>query len=447
MGKLAYLFPAFPVFHQTFVLWEVLGLRRIGLNPRMYSLKPGTERQQPEAAELANEVTYLPALGSAEVRAANWRLLRRHPLTYLGLFVSVFRAWQTGEIVSEPPSQTGARPLPLRDRLRGWYNRQPYLYLLKSWVLVPQGVELAERLQRDGITHLHVHWATYPTTVAYVVKLISGIPFSFSAHAYDIYMISRMLPAKIGAARFVATCARANAAFLSQLARPQDRDRIHVIYHGVDVHRFLPVPRSESQGRPLKVVSCGQLERYKGFHQLIDACGRLKKEGIAVDCRIVGEGPWRGYLEEQIATLDLGGSVVLMGALPHTELAAMLAEADVFALASEIGGKSGRRDVIANVLVEAMAAGLPVIASRIPGAEELIVDGDCGFLIEPNRIDQLAEALKRLAVDPALRERLGAAARERVLRDFDNSKNIRTMAIMLQEATDDGARQRVAAVG
>jgi len=420
----------------------VLGLRRNGVQPRIFSLKTGSERQQPEASEVAREVTYLPRLRSAEVWQANWRALRNDPRRYLDLFVAVAAAWATGAI--ERPRETVAdhRPLPLRDRLRGWYNRQPYLYLLKSWLLVPTAVELAERLQQEDISHLHVHWATYPTTVAFVVNRLTGIPFSFSAHAYDIYMVSRMLPAKIQAARFVATCAEANASFLRQLARTEDRDRIHVIYHGVDTARFVPAAKSSEPGAPLKIVSCGQLERYKGFHQLIEACGALQRQGIAIDCRIVGEGPWRGNLEQQIDQLGLRQSVHLLGARPHAELAEMLAMADVFALSSAIGGKSGRRDVIANVLVEAMAAGLPVIASRIPGAEELITDGVSGLLIEPNRVDQLTEALRRLATDPSLRGKIGTAARERILRDFDSSKNIQNLATMLAEAARDSAARR-----
>jgi len=160
----------------------------------------------------------------------------------------------------------------------------------------------------------------------------------------------------------------------------------------------------------------------------------LHREGIPVECWIVGEGPYRQHLEAQIAGFGMEEFVHLTGAQPHAEVARLLAEADVFALASELGGKSGRRDVIANVIVEAMAAGLPAIASRIPGAEELVEDGVNGFLVRPNRAEDVAVALRRLAADPAERARIGTAARAKVLRDFDNRKNVCEMAEILAAA-------------
>jgi glycosyltransferase involved in cell wall biosynthesis len=331
------------------------------------------------------------------------------------------------------------------DRARGWFNRQPHLYLLKSLLLVPRAVDLAERLAAEGITHLHAHWATYPATVAYVVHLISDLPFSMSAHAYDIYMIPRMLPAKIRAARFVVTCAKANAAFLRQLPGPEVADKVLVNYHGVDVTRFAPPADAKPTNGRLTIVSCGQLERYKGMHILIAACAELHQHGTALECWIVGEGPKKTELQHQIERLGLCGHVHLSGARPHGEVAELLRKADVFALASELGGKSGRRDVIANVIVEAMATGLPVVASRIPGVEELVDDGVTGYLVQPNRADQLAAAIRRLADRPDERRRLGQAARRRILQDFDSSKNVRLLAQLLIAGSEEPAlHQQVA---
>jgi glycosyltransferase involved in cell wall biosynthesis len=336
------------------------------------------------------------------------------------------------------------RPVALHDRLRGWFNRQPYLYLLKSFLLVPRAVDLAERLAAAEITHLHVHWATYPATVAYVVNLISGMPFSISAHAYDIYMVPRMLPAKVRAARFVVTCAKTNATFLRQLAGTDVSDKIIVSYHGVDVHRFAPAVDRRAAGDELRIVSCGQLERYKGMHILIDACAALRRRGVALQCWIVGDGPRRSQLQSQIEQLGLTDAVHLTGAQPHAEVAALLQRADVFALASELGGKSGRRDVIANVIVEAMAAALPVVASRIPGVEELVDDGVSGYLVRPNHADELAAALQRLAASADDRVRFGHAARRRILQDFDSSKNVRLLAQLLTAMPAEPIRQPLA---
>lgn len=447
MGKLAYLFPAFPVFHQTFVLWEVLGLKRNGLAPTIYSLRHGTTQQQPEGRDIAREVIYLPGALSLPVLRANWRLLRAGVRRYLGLYTGVWGAWRIGAEVAQAVPPVRAK-VTLYNRLRGWYNRSPLLYLLKSLAMVPTAVYLAEQLEAAGITHLHAHWATYPATVAYIVHQISGMPFSISAHAYDIYMVQRMLPAKVQAARFLVTCAKTNAAFLARIVGPELSKKIVVSYHGVDVSRFTPAAAEIRAKGPLSLVSCGQLERYKGMHLLIDACAQLICDGVALDCVVVGEGPERAELERQIERLGLSAHVHLLGAQPHAEVATLLRRADVFVLASELAGKVRRRDVIANVIVEAMAAGLPVVASRIPGVEELVDDGSTGYLVPPNRAEPFAAAIKLLADRPDDRVRFGHAARQRVVQDFDSQKNIRELVGLLSEtAAEQFPPPRAAAAG
>ena len=424
-GKLAYLFPAFPVFHQTFVLWEVLGLQRNGLMPTIYSLRrPPAGRQQPEAQAVARSVHYLPSAWAPPVVRANSGALWRAPGRYLRLYLDVVQAWRTGPAGSVRGDGWEPGRVRLYDRLRGWFNGHPLPYLLKSLALVPVAAYLADRLAADGVTHLHVHWASYPATVAYVIHRWSGLPFSISAHAYDIYMVPRMLPAKVRAARFVVTCARTNADFLRRVTGADADGKVIVSYHGVDVTRFAP-PDAVPAPRPFTVVSCGQLERYKGMHLLVEACARLRQEGVDLECFIVGDGPYRPVLTRLIESLGVGDRVHLTGPQPHAEIAALLQRADVFSLASEVAGR--RRDVIANVIVEAMAAGVPVVVSRIPGVEELVEDGVTGYLVPPNRVDDLAAVLRTLAAQPEARRRVGLAGRRRVLQDFDNAKNVRAL--------------------
>ncbi|HEX7408178.1 MAG TPA: glycosyltransferase [Candidatus Binatia bacterium] len=444
-AKLAYLFPVFPVFHQTFVLWEVMGLRRHGVRPKIYSLRRAGRLQQPEGGAIMSEVTYLPPVWSSPVRKANWRLLRTGVRRYLSLYAQVWNAWRTGDDIRHNAGWAKAT-VSWHEGLRGWFNSQPLLYLLKSWFLVPSAAYLAEELSAEGITHLHVHWASYPATVAYIVQLISGLPFSISAHAYDIYMVQRMLPAKIGSARFVVTCARTNAAFLRRLAGAGADGKVVVNYHGVDVNRFVPAWRQPNAGEPLRIVSCGQLERYKGMHVLVEACATLRRRGVALECFIVGEGPRRQQLQQQIRDRGLTGTVHLLGSRPHAEVAELYRKADVFVLASELAGKSGRRDVIANVIVEAMAAGLPVVVSHIPGVEELVEDGVSGYLVPPNQVEGFALALENLANRPEDRLRCGHAARQRIERDFDSGKNVRLLAeLLLTPPEEDGQRPMLAA--
>ncbi len=437
MLMLAYLFPTFPVFHQTFVLWEVMGVRRNGISPKIYSLWRPRSRQQPEAQSIIDDVAYLPGLTSSALWRANWRLLRRQPRRYARLYWETAQAWRTGRAVPAAGSQWRRLPVFAYERWRGWFNGHPLLYLLKSLLLVPVGVYLAERLQEGGVTHLHAHWASYPATVAYVTHLVSGVPFSVSAHAYDIYMVPRMLPAKLQAARFLVTCARTNAAYLQRLAGPALGEKIFVIYHGVDIKRFAPRACRSEPGGAVTLVSCGQLEQYKGMHHLVDACAALVQRDIAVRCRIVGDGPQRGPLQRQIERLGLTECVELMGPRPHAEVAALLAAADVFVLASELAGEVGRRDVIANVIVEAMAAGLPVVASKVPGVEELVEDGVNGYLVAPNQAEGLTEAIATLVQYPEQRNSFGRAGRQRVLRDFDSSRNVASLLRLFQASCVD----------
>ncbi len=439
MARLGYLFPAFPVFHQTFVLWEVLGVQRNGLQPKIYSMWAPSQKQQPEGQQIMSQVKYLPSLRSGAVLRSNLRLFVSSPLKYLSLYREVVRAWRTGAQAPEREDVSPGTRATLYNRLRGWFNGHPLPYLAKSLALVPLGVYLAEEVQRDQVTHLHVHWATYSATVAYVAHLISGLKYSMSAHAYDIYMTQRMLPAKIAAAKFVVTCARTNQRFLARLVGPRLAEKVVVSYHGVDVSRFSPIPSERPARNTFTIGSCGQLERYKGMHLLVDACAMLRDEGVQVQCWIIGEGPEKPNLQRQIESRGLTDCVSLLGARPHAEIAERLRHSDAFALASELVGKSRRRDVIANVIVEAMAVGLPVVASHIPGAEELVEDTGTGYLVPPNDAAALGKALLRLAREPEERARLGSAARRRILAHFDSARNVAWLAGKLRQASGQTA--------
>ncbi len=437
--KLAYLFPTFPVFHQTFVLFEVLALQHNGIDLHLYSLRRPNGPQQPEGQDVARQVTYLPGLLSAPVLRANWRRARSDFRRYCRAYLSVCRAWRTGPAGPVRDQQWGRGHINWRNRIRGWYNTSPLLYLLKSLLVVPTAVYLAEELERSGITHLHAHWASYPATIAYVVHVISDLPFSISAHAYDIYMVPRMLPTKLRAARFTVTCAETNARFLRQLGGEKTAEKVIVNYHGVDVGRFAPAAANRHASAALRIVSCGQLERYKGMHALVAACAEVIRQGIAVECAIVGEGVQRPVLEAQIERLGLRAHVRLLGARPQAEVASLLQQADLFVLASELAGKFGRRDVIANVVVEAMAAGLPVIATHIPGVEELVEHGVSGYLIPPNSTEAISRAIATLAADADTRARLGRASRRRIVQDFDRNKNVLRLAELLNPMSADAA--------
>ncbi len=431
MGRLAYLFPAFPVLHQTFTLGEVIGLKRKGYGLRLVSLKRSNDAlQQSEARPLVEETLYCPRLLSLTMLGALWRGLLRRPRALASLFVAVVRAWRKRPVeVSGAAGAPSPTTLSRGERLLAIYHHDPYVYLAKSLVLVPYAIYLSERLVAEGITHVHAHWATYPTTVAYLVKRWAGIPFSFTAHAYDIYMISRMLPTKLEEATFVVTCADVNRRYLASLCGEVARGRLHVNYHGADLRRFSPV-QSQRTSR-FRIVSCGWLKEYKGFHILVEALALLVRRGIDATLDLAGDGPQRNYLEAQSRSLGVSDRVTFHGYVGHDRLLDIYRNSDAFALPSVVMGRYGRQDVIPNVLAEAMAVGVPVVGSAIGGVSELVDDEENGLLVKERDPIALADALERLWREPGTAERLGRAGRRKVERIWDRAANLEQLAALL----------------
>lgn len=432
---IAFLFPAFPVLHQTFVLWEVLALRRAGIDIALYSIKqPSTATQQPEGEALRNEVHYLPSPLSWPVLRANLTLLARSPRKYVGAYLRLCREWwrdrHAGKEWTNRNVSDGApdrfRTLP--ERLEGAYNRSPFLYLLKSLWLVPHAAYLGLELERRGITRLHAHWASYPATLALVVYWLFGIRFSFTAHAYDIYLVPRLLGVKVREAHFAVTCGCVNATYLNALAGT-DADRVIVNYHGVDLTRFPPRTAAPAGDMPC-ILTCGRLEPYKGHHVLLEACAALSRP---VRCVLVGEGPQRARLEQRARELGIAERVEFTGPLPQRELAVRYAQADLFVLASVILERSGKRDVIPNVLAEAMAMEVPVVASDVSGVSELVTDGESGRLVPGNDARALARVIDELLADPDQRRRLAQGGHAKVAAAFDRDKNIQDLIPLFRE--------------
>jgi glycosyltransferase involved in cell wall biosynthesis len=451
---IAFLFPAFPNLHQTFVLWEVLALRQRGIDIALYSIKrPLTTTQQPEGTALEREVCYLPPTLSPAVLAASLALLLRAPGRYLGAVAGVVRgwwqdrdagrAWQRAEVSADAPD----RERTLRESLQGWFNRSPVLYLLKSLWLIPLAVWLGRDLERRGIRRLHAHWASYAATMALLVHWLYDIPFSFTAHAYDIYLVPRLLGVKVREAEFAVTCARVNADFLRTLGGAAAAGHVIVNYHGVSLDRFRPAETTDgafpSRGggppRPPALVTCGRLEPYKGHHVLLRAVARLS---VPVRVVVVGEGPQRQKLEQLVAELGIAERVEFTGPVPQARLAQIYAAADLFVLGSVVLERSGKRDVIPNVLGEAMAMAMPVVATRISGIGELITDGVSGRLVAPNDVQALAAVIDELLADAPQRQRLARGGLERVRAMFDRERNIEALAALFR--ADGGVRTAAA---
>ncbi|HEX9037921.1 MAG TPA: glycosyltransferase [Ktedonobacterales bacterium] len=392
--SVAYLLKRYPRLSETFILHEMLALEARGARLRVYSMmNPAEPIVHPDIQRLAAPVEYLPQVSlryAPTLARAHARLLWRAPLRYLRAL---------------------GRALSRRDPLAGLRH-----FLRGGWL----GLEL----ERHGIRHLHAHFAHGPAATAQFVSLLAGIPFSFTAHAKDIYTTPRERVAeRIREARFVVTCTGHNYIYLAHLVDDATAKRIHRIYHGVDLERFqLRGAPIANGGRPPLILAVGRLVEKKGLSYLVEACALLQSRGAAFRCQIVGSGPLKRDLEEQTAAAGLNGRVELLGARTQEELVGIYQEAMAVALPSVIL-ENGDRDGIPNVLVEAMSMGIPVVATSVSGIPELIEDGRDGLLVEPRQPERLADALDSLLNDKQLRERLGANAHETVSARFDLARN------------------------
>jgi glycosyltransferase involved in cell wall biosynthesis len=398
---LAVVFSRFPVWNQTFALGDLTELERAGFRVEIFALRGARgSTQQPEAQVFQDRVHY--------ALLSSWSSVRKN-----------LQAW--------------CRPLTWRllvQLIVGTLARPSEL--LKTFVLLPQAIYFAHLMKQNRIHHIHAQWASYPATAAWVVSELTGIPFSFSAHAYDIYMVRSLLREKMQRAQFVVTCAETNRQALASLGGEGEGSKIHLHRHGVDLERFRPMlPSRRKTPSVWQILACGFLARYKGFEHLVSACGRLRAQGYKFVCSIVGEGPERQRLTRQIRHAGLTSQVRLLGSMAQPQLVEQYHKADVFVHPSVVT-KDGNRDVIPNVLVEAMASGIPVISTRLSGIQELIQEGKNGLLVSPGDPEALAEAIASLMQDTRQREGLVEAAKQSVAEAYDRRRNaeglIRTFA-------------------
>ncbi len=409
----AYVMNGFPRLSETFIAHEIHQLERAGQRLLLFVVKRENEpHEHPVVAAIRAPRRYLPPVGSLS-GSTLWQWLRRHAPR----FSTAHRAL----LVRHPLRYAATLAATIGLTVRHW----PRKVFVKEFL---QAGEIAAAALADGqVQHLHGHFCHGVATITWMASRLSGIPFSFTAHAKDIYQAElnpgRLLERKLGAARFVATCTCANAQVLR--ARHPRPDEVHTIYHGLDTGFFAPSPAQlsadASAGRPL-ILSVGRLVEKKGFDQLVAACAELQRQGLDFECRIVGEdGPAAAALREQIAAHGLQDRVRLVGALTQDRLREVYREAAVFALPCQVMA-DGDRDGFPNVLAEAMASGVPVVSTAISGIPEMIDDGEHGLLVPPRDAQALAQALQRVLTQPALHAHLAAAGRQRICERFDSSR-------------------------
>jgi glycosyltransferase involved in cell wall biosynthesis len=395
--NVAYLTKRFPRLSETFILDEILGLEGAGVPLRLYAIAdPHESLIQPDVARVLSPVVYLRGAGGpwarrGEIREtllAHAQLLAGSPRRYLRVVGYIAR-------------------------------RRRHLSTLRNFAYAGR---LARLLRESETGHLHAAFAHGPASIAHFVHLLTGLPFSFSAHAKDIYVSAPdLLARKLRDASFVLCCSEsARDALTSSAGAEADVAKVLLAHHGVDTRRFLRGEGStKDDGAPLEVLAVGRLVAKKGYPVILAALKTLRDEGRRVHCTIVGAGVDRDELARLTQELDLTATVEFVGSRTHQQVAAHYHEADVFVQASVVLD-NGDRDGIPNSLLEAMASGLAVVASDVAGIPE-VVAGGCGLLVTPGDATQLADALSLLADDAALRAQLGRQARAHVVEWFDRA--------------------------
>jgi glycosyltransferase involved in cell wall biosynthesis len=301
-------------------------------------------------------------------------------------------------------------------------------------------------MREAGVTHVHAHFATHPALAAFIVHRLTGIPFSFTAHGSDLHVDRRMLDAKVEAARFAVAVSEFNREVIVRECGEHVRDKVHVVHCGVDPDVFAPPARAARPAdHPFRVVCVASFEEVKGHKYLVEALRLLHDDGVDLECHLVGDGPLRGDIEARVTTARLGGVVVFHGGLPRPGVVRLLGEADAAVLASH-PTREGKREGIPVALMEAMACGVPVVATSISGIPELVRHEESGILVPSGDVTALARALGRLARDADLRSRLGEAGRAWVRSRFNLERNTRQLLELFKQTAPAPASDRAAAI-
>jgi glycosyltransferase involved in cell wall biosynthesis len=386
-----YVLKVYPRLSETFIVNEILELERRGIRVTVFSLRlPKDGRFHEKLARVRADVVYLPEPTPQEL----FDLI----IENRGLFEPIQS--RLGAVVWE-------------------FVRQGNREGLK---LLGKAVSLLLSLRERGVQHLHAHFGTIATDTAMLVSRLSGIPYSFTAHAKDIYQEGvdlALLRQRMENARFVVTVCDANRRHLENLVPTSSP--IRRIYNGIDLAEFQPL-QGDRNGT-FEILAVTRLVPKKGMDTLIRACALLNQGGLDFRCSIVGEGPEREALELLVRESSVADRVSMLGALPDSRVRDAMARADVMALPARIA-PDGNRDALPTVLLEALALGLPTVSTPIGGIAEIVDGGSVGELVPPDRPDLLARVLATLAGNPARREWMRRAGIVRARELFDVRKNV-----------------------
>lgn len=406
--KIAYVVKMFPRLSETFILNEIVELEKMGFNLHIFSSKyPSETIEHNKVKDVRSQTTHLPEfLGTEKLRI-------------LIAFLNVFLKFPGRTL------KTFIRALKVK-----FFNSNS-----KSLIRFFQCCCIIKDM--GECTHLHAHFATVPTRLVTLVNRITGMPYSISTHAKDIYLDNTLNSVstinRLKNAEFVIANSNTSKADIINALGIEYENKVFTVYNGIDLNKFTYTPAVKTKNL---ILSVGRLEEKKGFDLLIKSCKKLIDKGISFECCIVGEGSKYKYLKQLISELNLKKHVKLVGALGHDDLIELYKSATMFVLPCRVL-ENGDRDVIPNVIKEAMAVGIPVITTSIPAMEEIIDDNKSGLLAPPENPDLLSKSIEKLFNDKALRLRLSFAARKKIEDRFNINNTIGRLSDLLLSLNDN----------
>lgn len=410
-GRVGVIVTVFPAITETFIMRDVVGLQELGYEVRLYHLTHFNRREVVHdfARGVLPHARDFAYLASLDVLQANASALGHHPL-------------QIARIVGE--IMAGCRLDPVM--------------LLKSLFILPKSVRIAADLKVWGADHVHAAYAGHPATGAWIVQRLTGIPYSASSHAHDIFETRALLDVKLREAEFVRTISKFNQNYLLHHF-PALADRPPVVIHVGGLLDKIPALAPPPTTGTFRVLYVGSLETRKGVDVLLRALAEAQLGEWRLE--VIGKGPERELLEKQSAQLGLAGAVSFRGGLSFEEVSRAMAAASVMVVPSRIGPRN-QTEGLPTVIVEALAHQRPVIASRLTGIPEIVRHGETGLLVEVDDVSGFARALEEVRRDPEAAYRRAVRGRALVEAEFDQAQNIRALAALLDDSIKSFRRKR-----
>lgn len=398
--KILVVLKGYPRLSETFIAQELLGLEKAGFDLTLISMRrPTDKKRHPVHDEIKARVVYLP------------EYLHEEPIRVLKGLVAGFSKPGFKALIKRFLADLK------RDLSRNRFRRLGQALVLgREW---PVGGEW-----------LHAHFIHTPASVTEYASILTGTPWTCSAHAKDIWTSPDWeLHEKLGSARWAVTCTRTGYEHMRALT--SRKDAVHLSYHGLDLARFghFAGEHSDRTGSdpadPAIILSVGRAVEKKGYDVLLSALALLPAD-LHWRMEHIGGGEELARLKALAAQLGLADRIVWKGAMAQEDVLDHYRRADLFALACRIAA-NGDRDGLPNVLVEASSQRLACLSTDVSGVPELLTDGENGLVVPPENPALLAKALEAAIRDPALRKRLGDAAEKRVREDFDYHSSIRQL--------------------